>query len=42
MQTCKTCKHFAPLKPGHAAICFHRWRDIPWNAGVPLTTENDS
>lgn len=36
--TCATCRHFAPLKPGHAAICMMRWRDLPWNAAVPLTT----
>lgn len=40
--TCATCTHFAPLSLGHAAICFERWRDLPWNAAVPLTTTNDS
>ena len=42
MNTCATCQHFAPLKPGHAAICFERWRGLPWNAAVPLTTADDS
>ena len=42
MPTCKTCIYFAPMKPGHAAICFERWRHLPWNAAVPLTTENDT
>lgn len=40
--TCATCQHFAPLSPGHAAICFERWAGLPWNAAVPLTTANDS
>lgn len=42
MATCATCKHFAPLKPGHAAICFEKWRGLPWNAAVPLTTAGDT
>lgn len=40
--TCATCKWFAPLKPGHAAICFEKWRSLPWNAAVPLTTAHGS
>lgn len=36
--TCSTCEHFAPLTPGHAAICFEKWKGLPWNAAVPLTT----
>jgi len=40
--TCATCCHFAPLKPGHAAICFERWRGLPWNAAVPLTRPEDT
>lgn len=36
--TCASCRHFAPLSPGHAAICFMKWRGLPWNAAVPLTT----
>jgi len=40
--TCATCRHFVPLSPGHAAICFERWRDLPWNAAVPLTTKDDT
>ncbi len=40
--TCATCKSFAPLSPGHAAICFERWRGLPWHAAVPLTTADDS
>lgn len=39
--TCATCQHFAPLSPGHAAICFAKWRDLPWNAAVPLTRAAD-
>jgi hypothetical protein len=42
MNTCETCKHFMPLSPGHAAICFERWKDLPWNAAVPLTTKDES
>lgn len=42
MATCATCKHFAPLSPGHAAICFEKWRGLPWNAAVPLTTAVDT
>lgn len=41
MATCSTCAYFAPLSPGHAAICFERWRHLPWNAAVPLTTADD-
>ena len=39
---CATCSWFAPLSPGHAAICFERWRHLPWNAAVPLVKPNDS
>lgn len=39
---CATCRWFAPLSPGRAAICHEKWRDLPWNAGVPLTTATDS
>jgi len=39
---CRNCRYFAPLSPGHAAICFHKWRDIPWNAAVPLTGPHDT
>lgn len=42
MPKCSTCKHFAPLKPGHAAICMERWKGLPWNAAVPLTTADDT
>ncbi len=42
METCSTCKYFMPLSPGYAAICGEKWRDLPWNAAVPLTTANDS
>lgn len=38
---CSTCRHFAPLSPGHAAICFAKWRGLPWNAAVPLTTADN-
>lgn len=40
--TCARCKWFAPLSPGHAAICFEKWRGLPWNAAVPLTTADDT
>jgi hypothetical protein len=40
--TCRTCRHFMPLSPGHAAICGERWGDLPWNAAVPLTTADGS
>lgn len=40
-ERCETCKSFAPLKPGHAAICFEKWKELPWNAAVPLTTANE-
>lgn len=39
---CKSCTWFAPLSPGHAAICFEKWRGLEWNAAVPLTTADDS
>lgn len=41
METCKTCRYFASLAPGHAAICFEKWRRLPWNAAVPLTGPDD-
>ena len=34
------CSHFLPLSPGHAAICMERWKDLPWNAAVPLTNKD--
>ncbi len=37
--TCETCRHFAPLAPGQAAICFKAWQDLKWNDAVPLTTK---
>jgi hypothetical protein len=40
--TCATCKWFRPLSPGHAAICFERWRHMEWNEGVPLTSAEDT
>ena len=42
MKTCMTCHYFAPLAPGHAAICFEKWRGLPLNAAVPLTRPDDS
>lgn len=39
---CATCSYFAPLSPGHAAICFERWQHLPWNAAVPLVKRTDS
>jgi len=40
MATCETCKHFAPLSPGHAAICLMKWRGLEWNDAAPLTTKD--
>lgn len=40
--TCATCTYFGPLKPGHAAICFEKWRHLEWNDAVPLVTPDDS
>ena len=42
MPTCETCKFFAPLSPGHAAICFEKWRHLKWNDAVPLTAKDNS
>lgn len=42
MATCATCIYFRPLTPGRAAICFERWKGLPWNAAVPLTTASDT
>jgi hypothetical protein len=39
--TCAGCKHFAPMKPGHAAICMWKWRGLAWNDAVPLTSKDD-
>lgn len=39
---CRNCRHFAPLLTGHAAICLFRWRRLPWNAAVPLTTAHET
>ncbi len=41
LENCGTCRHYAPLSPGQAAICFERWKDLPWNAAVPLTSAGD-
>jgi hypothetical protein len=40
-EACSTCVHFAKLSPGHAAICFVKWRGLPWNAAVPLVKAAD-
>ena len=40
MAACETCKHFAPLSPGHAAICLEKWKDCKWNDAVPLTDKD--
>lgn len=40
-ETCSTCQHFAKLSPGHAAICFSKWRKLPWNSAVPLVRADD-
>jgi len=39
--TCATCRYFSALKPGWAAICHQRWRGLPWNAAVPLTSADN-
>lgn len=36
--TCLSCKWFMPVSPGHAAICFEKWRRLKWNDAVPLTS----
>lgn len=40
--TCATCTWAMPLAPGHAIICGEKWRDLPWNAAVPLTRAENS
>ena len=40
--TCANCTHYTKLSPGYVAICFHRWKDLPWNAAVPLTSADNS
>lgn len=42
MPKCLTCKWFARLSPGSAAICFEHWRHLEWNDAVPLTTAEDT
>jgi len=42
-QRCQDCRHFAPLLVRHGAgICHFKWRGLPWNAAVPLTTAHES
>lgn len=38
---CATCRHYAPLSPGRAAICFLRWTRCAWNDAVPLVRADD-
>lgn len=42
MTHCATCRYFTPLQHGALGICMWEWRDLPWNAAVPLTMREDS
>lgn len=39
---CSNCQYYGKLSPGQAAICFYKWRDLPWNEAVPLTRADDT
>lgn len=41
-QKCATCSHYGKLSPGHAAICFNKWKGLPWTAAVPLVRFDDT
>lgn len=39
---CGNCANFRGLPPGHAGICFDKWKGLRWNDAVPLTKEEDT
>lgn len=41
-ERCSDCANFRKLSPGYAGICFDKWKELRWNAGVPLTRDDDT
>lgn len=35
-KVCDNCRHYRRMLPGHAGICFFKWRGVRWNEAAPL------